>query len=222
MLKLCGFSASNYYNVVKLQLLEKGVPFEEELVWAGGGEKLTAHSPMAKVPFLITPEGTLTETTVICEYIEQAYPAHPLIPREPFAAAKVRELVRYLELHLELVARELYPKAYFGSNISDATKERARKLLVKGAAAYGRLAQFAPYQLGETFTLADCTAIVHLPVIAGAAKLVLEEDLFAALPVRDYLKAMGARETVVKVNADRKANTEAMMAKISASLKAKA
>ena len=34
-LKLCGFSASNYYNKVKLQLLEKGVPFEEELVWTG-------------------------------------------------------------------------------------------------------------------------------------------------------------------------------------------
>jgi glutathione S-transferase len=220
MLKLCGFSASNYYNVVKLQLLEKGVPFEEELVWTGGGEKLTSNSPMAKVPFLVTPEGSLTETTVICEYIEQAYPATPMIPREPFAAAKVRELVRYLELHLELVARELYPQAYFGGSISDATKDRARKLLVKGTAAYGRLAQFAPYQLGESFTLADCAAIVHLPVIAGAAKLVLEEDLFAALPVRDYLKAMAGRETVAKVNADRKSNTEAMMAKMAAARKA--
>ena len=31
MLKLAGFAASNYYNVVKLALLEKGVPFEEQL-----------------------------------------------------------------------------------------------------------------------------------------------------------------------------------------------
>ncbi|MEO8837742.1 MAG: glutathione S-transferase N-terminal domain-containing protein, partial [Herbaspirillum sp.] len=29
MLKLHGFSASNYYNKVKLGLLEKGIPFEE-------------------------------------------------------------------------------------------------------------------------------------------------------------------------------------------------
>lgn len=216
MLKLCGFSASNYYNFVKLQLLEKGIPFEEELVWAGGGEKLSAHSPMAKVPFLVTPEGTLTESTVICEYIEQAYPGRPLIPTQAFAAAKVREMVRYMELHLELVARELYPQAYFGGLVSDATKERARKLLKKGAVAYGRLAQFAPYQVGDSFTLADCAAIVHLPVIAGAAKAVLDEDLFAAMPVRDYLKSMGSRESVLKVNADRKANTEAFMAKFSA------
>ncbi|MBR7513261.1 glutathione S-transferase N-terminal domain-containing protein, partial [Mycobacterium tuberculosis] len=31
MLKLCGFSASNYYNKVKLALLEKNLPFEEVL-----------------------------------------------------------------------------------------------------------------------------------------------------------------------------------------------
>ena len=33
MLTLCGFSASNYYNKVKLALLEKGLPFTEELAW---------------------------------------------------------------------------------------------------------------------------------------------------------------------------------------------
>jgi glutathione S-transferase len=32
MLKLCGVAVSNYYNKVKLQLFEKGVPFEEEIV----------------------------------------------------------------------------------------------------------------------------------------------------------------------------------------------
>lgn len=29
MLKLYGFAASNYYNKVKLALMEKGIPFEE-------------------------------------------------------------------------------------------------------------------------------------------------------------------------------------------------
>jgi glutathione S-transferase len=38
MLKLCGFAASNYYNKVKLALLEKGIPFEEELAWVGKTE----------------------------------------------------------------------------------------------------------------------------------------------------------------------------------------
>ncbi|NDF65077.1 MAG: glutathione S-transferase, partial [Betaproteobacteria bacterium] len=46
-LKLCGFSASNYYGKLKLQLLEKQVPFEEELVWVGNTHpKLMDRSPM--------------------------------------------------------------------------------------------------------------------------------------------------------------------------------
>ena len=32
MVVLCGSSISNYYNKVKLALLEKGIPFEEERV----------------------------------------------------------------------------------------------------------------------------------------------------------------------------------------------
>ncbi len=35
MLKLYGFSVSNYYNMVKLALLEKGLPFEEVPFYAG-------------------------------------------------------------------------------------------------------------------------------------------------------------------------------------------
>ena len=57
MLTLCGFSASNYYNKVKLALLEKGVPFQEQLAWVGQTD--LAASPLGKVPYLLTPEGPL-------------------------------------------------------------------------------------------------------------------------------------------------------------------
>ena len=112
-LKLCGFSVSNYYSKLKLQLLEKQVPFEEELVWVGNTHpKLMDRSPMGKVPFLQTDHGCISESVVCAEYIEQAYPQHPLLPSDPLAAAKVRELIMVLELHLELVARELYVQAF--------------------------------------------------------------------------------------------------------------
>jgi glutathione S-transferase len=62
--------------------------------------------------------------------------------------------------------------------------------------------------------LADCVAIVHLPVIANLGKLALQEDVFAGLPTRDYLKAMNERPAVAKVNAERKVNTELLMAKM--------
>jgi glutathione S-transferase len=212
-LKLCGFSASNYYNQVKLQLLEKQVPFEEELVLTGtGAPALVERSPMAKVPFLDTGHGCISESIACAEYIEASYPQNPMLPADPLAAARVRELLLYIELHLELPARELYPQAYFGGKVSDETQERARRLLVRGVAGLARIARFSPFMAGEQFTLADCAAIVHLPVVAGAAKLVFGEDLLAALPVKDYLRAMGERPAVRKVNDDRKADTQRMLA----------
>jgi glutathione S-transferase len=120
MLVLCGFATSNYYNKVKLALLEKGVPFTEELV--PGGKKSDAvleASPLGKIPFIRTEHGTLCESQVILDYIESAYPTPPLMPADPWQAAKVRELTTFVELHLELVARELYPKAFFGGELSE-------------------------------------------------------------------------------------------------------
>jgi glutathione S-transferase len=216
-LKLCGFAGSNYHNKVKLALLEKGVAFEEELVWTGMRDNpaLTERSPLGKVPFLQTEQGVVLESSVCCEYLEAAYPAHPLIPKDPFAAAKVRELMVYLDLHLELVARELIPMAFFGAPAaSQERQDHVRKTLVKGIGGFAKLAKFAPFVAGNTFTLADCAAITHLPAIMGVCKLVFKEDLMADLPVRDYLKAMGERPTVVQINADRKVNTELMMAKM--------
>ena len=213
-LKLCGFAASNYYNKVKLQLLEKGIAFEEELVWTGtAASNLLDRSPMGKVPFLDTPQGPISESSACAEYIEQAYGQHPLLPGDPHSAAKVRELIIYMELHIELVARELYVEAFFGGKVSDEQKERVRKLLVKGAAALARLVRFSPFIAGDQFTLADCAAIVHLPLAASASKIIYGEDLLAALPVRDYIKAMGERPAVKQVNTDRKANIELMAAR---------
>jgi glutathione S-transferase len=115
-------------------------------------------------------------------------------------------------LHLELVARELYPQAFFGGQVSEGTKERARKLLVKGIDGFAKLVKFAPFVAGPQFTLADCAAVVHLPLVSSASKIIYGEDLLAALPVRDYLKAMSERPAVRKVNEDRKASTEVMLA----------
>ena len=220
MLTLCGFAASNYYNKVKLALLEKGVPFEEELAWVGQTD--LSASPLGKVPYLKTDQGPLSESTVLLEYIEAQYPAHPLLPADPFAAAKVRELLRYTELHLELVARNLYPEAFFGGKISDAAKEKTGQQLEKNIAAFAKLAKFAPYLAGDTFTLADCGGAVHLQLVASATKIIYGRDFMADLPVRDYLKLLGERATVQKVNADRKANTELMMAAAKAKAQAKA
>lgn len=214
MLTLCGFSASNYYNKVKLALLEKGVPFEEELVWVGQTD--LSASPLGKVPYLKTDEGPLCESTVILEYLEAKYPEHPLLPADAFAAAKARELLRFIELHLELVARNLYPEAFFGGKVSDAAKEKAGQQLEKNVAAFAKLASFPSFIGGPEFTLADVGAAVHLPLVSSASKIIYGKDVLADLPVRDYLKRLGERPAVQKVNADRKTNTELMLARAKA------
>ena len=214
MLTLCGFAGSNYYNKVKFALLEKGVSFNEELVWVGQTDPVC--SPLGKVPYIKTPQGSLCESEVIMEYIEDQYPQTSMLPADPFAAAKVRELVTFLELHLELVVRNLYPEAFFGGKVSDSAKEKVGEQLTKNVAAFAKLARFSPYVAGDTLSLADCAAVVHLPLVSSATKLIYGRDFLAELPVRDYLKRMSERPALQQVNADRKANTELMMARMKA------
>ena len=219
MLTLCGFASSNYYNKVKLALLEKGIPFNEELVLTGStDEAVLGPSPLAKVPYIRTPQGALCASQVINDYLEAAYPAVPLLPTEAFAAAKVRELCVFIDLHLELVARELYGPAFFGRTVSDAVQARAHQLLVKNIAGFKRLAKFGPYVAGDSYTLADCAAWASLPAVAMASKAVLGDDLLAAAGIdwKGYLRLIGQRPATQRVAADRKADQVRMDAAIAA------
>ena len=215
MITLCGFSVSNYYNKVKLALLEKGIPFNEELVMTGSKEEaVLCATPLGKVPFLRTEQGTLCESQVMVDYLEAAFPAVPLLPADPFAAAKVRELATFIDLHLELVARELYGQAFFGGSVSQEVQDRVRKQLTKSIAGFKRLAKFGPYVAGNSFTIADCAAYVSLPLVSLATKKVLGEDLLAAggIDWKAYVGLIGARPQAQKVDADKKADAGRMAA----------
>ncbi len=210
MLTLCGFPASNYYNKVKLALLEKNVPFvEEQVMTSRTDEEVLSASPLAKIPFIRTPQGALCESEAIVEYLEAAYPDTPLLPAGPFAAAKVRELCIYIDLHVELVARELYYQAFFGGTVSEGNQARIRKQLEKNIVALKRLLKFAPYAAGDTFTLADCAAFASLPLVGMATKNIYGEDLLLAggVDYKTYTKFISERPSAQKVLADRKAAT---------------
>jgi glutathione S-transferase len=207
-LTLCGFPQSNYVNKVKLVLLEKGLPFDEERVAPGAKpDDLLAVSPLGKVPFLRTEHGSLCESSAIVEYLEALAPTPALLPAEPWAAAKVRELRLFIDMHLELVARELYAQAFFGGTIGESHKARVRKLLDKNIAGFKQLAKFAPYVAGEAFTLADCAAYVSLPLVALSSKIVYGEDLLAAQGIdwKGYGQLIAQRPSAQRVDADRKA-----------------
>lgn len=216
MLTLCGFAASNYYNKVKLALLEKEVPFEEKLVWADRSPALIEKSILGKIPYFEIGDQVICESQVMAEYLEDAYPQKPLLPSDPIERAQLRHLIMFMELHLELVARELYGEAFFGGKVSDETKVRVEKILKRNTAAFGKLAKFSPFVAGSTFTLADCVALAHLPLVGQATKAIYGVDMLADYPIRDYVKKLGERASVQKVDADRRTNRELFMQLMSA------
>jgi glutathione S-transferase len=214
MIKLHGFAVSNYYNKVKMALLEKGLPFEEvHVATKSKDEAVLAASPLAKIPFFTAEDGrTLCESDAILEYVEARYPNPPLMPADPFAAAKVRELVVFIDWHLEMAARQLYGPYFFGDPpLSENNLARIRRDLEKKIGGFKRLAKFGPYVAGDTFTLADCSAFNNLPLVGLASKAAFGEDLLLAAGVdhKAYTKFIGERPSARKVSEDRKAAQKA-------------
>ena len=211
MIKLCGFRLSNYHNKVRIALIEKGVAFEEDAaVRPSQDEGYLALSPMGKVPYLEVDGTRLCESEVILEYLEEAYPQKPLLPKDPLARAKVRELVAVMELHVELVARRLYAGLFAGAPLSDGAKQSVEKDLAKGIGAFKSLVKFDPFIAGHELTVADCAAAVHLPLITLATKAAYGRDFLAEIPqIAPYLKMLGERPAFAKVGAERRAAVEA-------------
>jgi glutathione S-transferase len=205
---------SNYYNKVKLALLEKGMPFHEEFVGTGPkDEAVLAASPLGKVPFIRTPDGTLCESQVISTGSRRSIRAGPGAGR-PFAAAKVRELCTFIDLHLELVAASCTRRPSSAALSARDTQERVRKQLEKNIAGFKRLAKFAPYVAGDSFTLADCSAWASLPLVAhghqgGAGRRPAGR---AGIDWKPYVKLLGERASVQRVAPTARRSRKAMVA----------
>jgi glutathione S-transferase len=211
MIKLCGFRISNYHNKVRIALLEKGIAFDEDCeVRPSQDEAYLSKSPMGKVPYLQVDGTLIRESGVILEYLEDTYPQKPLLPQDPLERARVRELVTFIELHLELAARRMYRSLGGGKPVSDETRERVEKDLAKGVRALKALVKFDPFIAGKDLTIADCAAFVHLPLVTLVTKSFFGRDFLEDIPqLKPYLKMLGERPAFAKVNEDRRAATAA-------------
>lgn len=212
MIKLYGFSVSNYYNVVKAALLEKGLEFEEVYTHGSSDPHYLGRSPMGKVPCLEVEGGSISESQVALDYLEEVYPQAPLYPADPFQRAKVRELMRVIELYVELPARRLYPQAFFGGKVSEETREDVRPQLHKGIKALMRLAHFEPYLAGEHFSLADIAGAIHLALARDAYRAIYGEDPWSEYPqIKPFVVKVRERPAMQQVMADYKAGLEAFL-----------
>ena len=214
MLRLHGFPFSNYHNVVKVVLLEKGLEFEEVVTYPPAAEAYRAKNPTGKYPCLEIEDGTfLGESKVILNYLEDAYPDVPLLPANPLERARVRELMEVIDLYLELPARRLYPEVFSSvGKVSDEVKSAVRPLLAQGVAGLKELARFDPYIAGPELSLADFSAAFHFVPVSIASKAIYGENVLAALPaVKRHRELMDRRELVQRVRAEQVADEQSFM-----------
>lgn len=202
-IKLHGMTYSNYYNMVKAVMIEKGMDFEEVHILPNQEAEFLAKSPMGKVPCMETEQGFLTETGVMIDYVDSLGEGPSLYPTEVFARAKIQELIRHLELYIELPARKLYGDAFFGRPASDELKEQIKTQLEKGFSSLARLAKFQPYLAGEELTYADFYYRFSVGLATLACKKTLNWDARKEIPnIRALLDLMDERASIQQVVAD--------------------
>jgi len=215
MLKLYGFSVSNYYNMVKHALLEKGLAFEEVAFYAGQSPEALAISPRGKVPVLGVEQGFINETSVILQYLEDTQGGPVLLPKAPFERAQVLALAKEIELYIELPARACFAEAFFGMQVPQAIKEKAKGELLLGIASLGRHGKFTPYVAGDSLSIADLYFLYSVSLACAVGEKLFELDLLAELPAaRALLERLQETPIAQRINADKEAGMPAFLAMI--------
>jgi glutathione S-transferase len=215
MLKLYGFSVSNYYNMVKLALLEKGLPFEEVLFHPGPSPEALAISPRGKVPVLGVEQGFINETSVILEYLEQSQKGTPLLPSDPYERSQVLALAKEIELYIELPGRACYAEAFFGMTVPDAIKDKTKAELLLGFASLGRHGKLAPYVAGDSLSIADLYFLYSVPLACAVAQKLFDLDLLAEMPAaKALLERLGQNPNVQRIAKDKEAAMPAFLAMV--------
>ncbi|EAT4094218.1 glutathione S-transferase [Salmonella enterica subsp. enterica serovar Typhimurium] len=93
-MKLIGSYTSPFVRKISVLLLEKGITFEfiNELPYEADNG-VAQYNPLGKVPALVTEKGEYWfDSPIIAEYIELLDIAPAMLPRDPMAALKVRQL----------------------------------------------------------------------------------------------------------------------------------
>lgn len=98
---------------MRLALVEKGLKWDSRLLALNGDQfdsDYLALNPAAVVPTLVHDGRVVIESTVIMEYLEDAFPERPLRPTDPWDSANARRLMMKLdsgEISIHLAASVL-------------------------------------------------------------------------------------------------------------------
>lgn len=86
---------------VRLVLEEKGEPYTEHDVDLMKGEQFDPEymklNPKAVVPTIIHDGRVLTESTLLMEYLDEAFPEPPMKPADPYRRMRMRQFAKWLD-----------------------------------------------------------------------------------------------------------------------------
>lgn len=166
-MKLYQGDLSPFAARVRMQVYAKGLDGKDiELAAAPGGTgsaEYKAMNPTGKIPALDTGKRVIPESEVICEYIEDVFPATPLRPADADGRATVRLLSRFVDLYLYPRMSPLYSQLD-ASTRDPAVVTAGLKSLDEGFEICERLMKEGGYRsgpcaVGTSLTLADCALV---------------------------------------------------------------
>ncbi len=169
MNRLYHFPLSPFSRKVRLSLAEKKIEVElvEERYWEKTSDFIR-RNPAGKVPVLKLGNRTMSDSQAICEYLEEAHPTPPLMPRSADARYEVRRLVAwfddkfYCEVTTKLIGERVFRKL-MGTGYPDSTNVKAGAKAIKYHLDYmAILLESRRWLAGSDMTLADFAAAAHL------------------------------------------------------------
>ncbi len=90
-MKLIGIPLSPFVRKVAVIMTIKELEWESEPVMPGDNSpEFRAMSPLGKIPVLVDGDVTIADSSVICEYLEEQYPEHAVLPEGPAQRARAR------------------------------------------------------------------------------------------------------------------------------------
>ena len=192
---------SPYALKVRTVLSEKQIDFESREMWSKSQrEELFSLNPRGEVPALIDGETVVTDSTIICEYLEERVPDPPLLPADPAARANARIVERLADTSIDAciitIAMFKFFRPALATERPDALARAESNLRGHYAHLEGRL-DGKEYFVGE-FSRADLAMVVHLKTAT-----------FLGYPFGDdqpqlasWLERMSARPSVERATAD--------------------
>jgi glutathione S-transferase len=100
-MKIIGSFVSPYVRKVLACIHLKGLSYEiDPITPFFGNDEFRRLSPLCRIPVLIDGDFSTSDSSVICEYLDEAYPERPVLPADPKDRARARWLEEFADTRL--------------------------------------------------------------------------------------------------------------------------